>query len=299
MWRTTETEKKFFNILSKVGDTFIIFDCETTGFGPKKDRIIQISAKKYLIKDNYTLHLISELNEYINPGFYISEKITELTGITNDFLEDKPLESEIFPLIYDFFGEAPYCTAYNSRFDLGFLNEMYERNGASLQGKIFGSKGALSDLETAIDTLKIAKDLVDKDDTEDFKLQTICNLYGAGEGIDWHRADADVEATSRLIPMFISEYLAKHEEEKDVEKNKDIAKIISVRFWEGFRGYSRIYVNTNIGVVFYDVRNKAWGEKDKGALDKINMEQLRTDVLSKEAVKSEEELSSKLAKLKK
>lgn len=295
MWRTTETEKKLFQLLSKKNDTFIVFDVETSGLSVEKDRIIQISAIKYLIGDDYQLHKLNEFNEYINPGFYVSEKITELTDITNDFLETQPSEEDIFPVIYSFFGESPNLAAYNSNFDIGFLNACYERNGARLNGTLRNSKGVVNNLTTAVDVLQMARDLVDKKDTENFKLRTICELYGLAEGIEWHNANGDVEATGQLMQVFISEYQNRQNAVTMVPKQN--ATVLSVRYWEGFRGFSRIYVNTNIGTIYYDIRNKVWGEKDTGVIDQINMEKLRQDILQKYSVTSEDELASKLRKV--
>ena len=71
---------------------YISIDIETTGVNAKWDRIIEIGAVK--VREGKVKDTFSEL---INPGVKVSSFITELTGINNDMLADKPSIEEVLP----------------------------------------------------------------------------------------------------------------------------------------------------------------------------------------------------------
>ena len=86
-----ENYKQYVKLLLKQynGKYLVIFDTETTG-KTKNDYIVQFAAKRYLI-DNERLVFDAKIQEYIQPPVIMSEKVTEINGLTNDFLSDKPL----------------------------------------------------------------------------------------------------------------------------------------------------------------------------------------------------------------
>ena len=66
-------------------DTYVIFDLETTGFAPSKDRIIEIGAVK--LKDG---NIIDKFSSFVNPKTPIPFKIEKLTGISDDMVINEP-----------------------------------------------------------------------------------------------------------------------------------------------------------------------------------------------------------------
>lgn len=289
MWRTSETQKKIFDSLNNA-DELIVFDVETTGRSPYKDRIIQISAIKYTVDERKwaTSHMLEtdRLNLYIKPYFAIDEKIEELTGITNDFLEDKPFEEEVFDKIYDFFGEQPLVAAYNSHFDTGFLYNLYLRNGKTLSNAII-EDGKYKGLSNEIDVLKVARDLVDSKEVENFKLATIVSHYGLDEGVQFHSAIDDATVTANLLSIFLYEYTQKDKEEI---KEKSKLKFLWATYWNKYgHKMERIYVNTDGIKLFYDIYQKKWNCKNDD-LNKYDMEDLRLQIFKKYDVTSEDEL---------
>ena len=66
-------------------NSFTVVDIETTGLDPKKDKITEIGAIRVeggKIAD--TFHTL------VNPGRRLEERITELTGLTDEALKEAP-----------------------------------------------------------------------------------------------------------------------------------------------------------------------------------------------------------------
>ena len=102
-------------------DDYIVFDLETTGFSSVNDKIIEIGALKY--RDD---QLIDTFDLLLNPEIEIPEKITELTGITNEMVRECETIETALPKFLEFIEEYPLI-AHNSTFDLGFLEENIKR----------------------------------------------------------------------------------------------------------------------------------------------------------------------------
>ena len=69
---------------NELPDDYVVFDIETSGLNPKKDKIIEIGAIKY--KDNKK---IDEFSYLIDPEIKLNQIITDVTGITDDDLKGK------------------------------------------------------------------------------------------------------------------------------------------------------------------------------------------------------------------
>lgn len=101
----------------------IAFDTETTGFDARgDDRITEIGCVELIdfLPTGETWHV------YVNPQREISARVTEITGLTEEFLKDKPLFKDIAQGFCDFVGDSPMI-AHNSDFDMGFINAEMER----------------------------------------------------------------------------------------------------------------------------------------------------------------------------
>lgn len=96
-------------------EKYIVVDIETTGLSPAYDEIIEIAAIKYergIEVDKYV--------SLVKPSFEIDEYITELTGITNDMLEDAPSIELCIKEFQEFVG-LDCIVGYNVNFDINFL----------------------------------------------------------------------------------------------------------------------------------------------------------------------------------
>ncbi len=96
----------------------IVLDTETTGLSAANgDRITEIGC----VELQGHLPTGKEYHVYINPQCEISEKASEVSGLTNSFLADKPLFADIVEELLAFIGDAR-LVIHNAEFDMGFLN---------------------------------------------------------------------------------------------------------------------------------------------------------------------------------
>jgi DNA polymerase-3 subunit epsilon len=96
----------------------VILDTETTGLRTEDgDRIIEIGCIE-LINRKFTG---KRYHQYINPQRTIDAEALAVHGITNQFLETKPLFFDIASEFLAFIGDAELII-HNAPFDIGFIN---------------------------------------------------------------------------------------------------------------------------------------------------------------------------------
>ncbi len=79
--------------------TFVVIDVETTGFDVNYAEVIDIGAVRVeggIITDTFST--------LVDPGFFIPERIKELTGITNAMVVGSPKMEEVLPKFLKFIG---------------------------------------------------------------------------------------------------------------------------------------------------------------------------------------------------
>ncbi|MDA0708055.1 MAG: DNA polymerase III subunit epsilon [Proteobacteria bacterium] len=120
----------------------IVFDTETTGFDPMNgDRIVEIGC---VIVDDY-IPTGEVFHTYINPERDMPIAAENIHGLSEEFLKDHPVFSEIAAEFRDFCADMK-LVAHNADFDMKFINWEMERLG-------FKAYPA----SKSIDTLAIAK----------------------------------------------------------------------------------------------------------------------------------------------
>lgn len=104
--------------------SFVAFDIETTGLDNAKDRIIEIGAVLFE-KNNLTgdFEAIKSFNRLINPHCKLSQKIIDLTGITDEMLEAEGIETRQAMEEFETFVDNRLLVAHNALFDLGFIRQ--------------------------------------------------------------------------------------------------------------------------------------------------------------------------------
>ena len=110
--------------------SYLAFDVETTGLSPESDEIIEIGALK--VQDG---KVCDRFITFVKPSEPVSERITEITGITNEMLQDAAPKEKVIPAFLDFCGDE-VLIGHNLPFDYGFV-----RNQAKLFGLSFEKQG--------------------------------------------------------------------------------------------------------------------------------------------------------------
>lgn len=157
--------------------TFICFDIETTGLSAARDKITEIGAVKVengVITDTFST--------FANPEMPIPQKITQLTGITDDMVKDAPLQSEAVGAFLEFAGDN-VLVAHNAPFDTSFIAKACEDMGREYN-------------YTSIDTVAISRAILT--DIKNCKLDTVAKFLRLGD-FNHHRATDDAEMLARIF----------------------------------------------------------------------------------------------------
>ena len=162
-------------------DTYVVFDLETTGFSPEKDRIIEIGAVK--VVDGA---ITERFSTFVNPEIPIPFRIEELTSIKDDMVIDAPKIEEILPKFMQFC-EGAIMVAHNAEFDMSFINKNCERQGLPCDF-------------TIVDTVALARILLPN--LNRFKLDTVAKALGVSLD-NHHRAVDDAACTAEIFVKFI------------------------------------------------------------------------------------------------
>ncbi|MGI6094973.1 MAG: PolC-type DNA polymerase III [Lachnospiraceae bacterium] len=162
-------------------DPFVVFDIETTGFSPLKNKIIEIGAVK-VEKGQITEHF----SHFVNPQVPIPFRIEQLTGIGDHMVADAPVIAEILPQFMEFC-QGCVMVAHNAEFDMSFIKKNCEELGIEREF-------------TSVDTVAMARFLLPK--LNRFKLDTVAKAVGVPLQ-NHHRAVDDAACTADIFVKFI------------------------------------------------------------------------------------------------
>ena len=161
----------------KFTDTFTVFDIETTGLSAANNHITEIGAVR--VKDGKTLEVF---NTFVDPGEHIPEKITELTGITDEMVAGAPSEAEAVKAFLEF-ADGNMLIAHNAGFDTSFIRRVCEQNGIEFENSF-------------LDTVAMSRYV--NSDLKKHKLDTLADYFGLGE-FNHHRASDDAEMLAAIF----------------------------------------------------------------------------------------------------
>ena len=171
----------------------VIFDLETTGLDLVKDRVIQLSYIK-VFPDGREVRG----NELINPEKVIEPIITQLTGISNDDVKDKPTFKQLAAKLNEVFSGSDIAGFNSNHFDVPLLAEEFLRAGIDFDF----SKCRLIDAQTIFHKM------------ERRNLAAAYKFYCGRkmeDDFEAHRADQDTEATYRVLQGELDYYTEEHQ----------------------------------------------------------------------------------------
>lgn len=241
----------------------IVADTETTGLSPDKGAsLLEIGAVKIDVEEK---KVISSFSSMIMPRITgrVPQKITEITGITNQDIVGAPSEEYVMQQFSKFTENYPMIF-HNAIFDWRFLSGAFERVG----------KHPVNDI---IDTVRMSKYL--HPDLKKHNLDVLTTYYGHKiEG--HHRAVVDAKYTASLY-MKMREELIEKEKAEEVQTQiterapipmlkADTIRIIRISPWSK-RDQKRVYIYTNVGTFCYDHTNQKWFVVDMRTVCNIDL----------------------------
>ena len=194
---------------------YAVVDIETTGGSSRNEKITEIAI--YLHDGE---KITDEFVTLVNPERNIPYFITNLTGITNEMVENAPRFFEIAKTIIEF-TEGRTLVAHNARFDYSFIKQEFKSLGYNFKRNL-------------LDTISLGRRIIPGH--KSYSLGNICKDLGIVIN-GRHRAAGDALATARLF-----EFLMKKESQNNggstqwfkntklskLHPNLDISKIESI-----------------------------------------------------------------------
>jgi len=156
--------------------TYAIVDVETTGFDAYEHAITEIAV--VILRDH---DILEEFSTLVNPRQHISAEITQITGITEEMVADKPAIGAVRRQVQELLG-SHVIIGHNVNFDLKFLNA--ERIGIG---------------HHKLDTITLASILYP--DAGRFSLESLAFFLNLpdGDSPQSHRALDDARQTAELF----------------------------------------------------------------------------------------------------
>ncbi len=171
--------------MSKENDTLIVFDVETTGTHIDRDQIIELSAQHGLGPD------ARSKTWRFKPSVPISPGAQRVHGISMDDLKDCEPFSAYAQQLHGVFEKTDVIVGYNVSFDIGMLQSEFQR-----------AKIPLLDLtdKLIIDPFRLWQRM------EPRTLQDAHRRFVGSEFEEAHSANADIEATARVLQAMLKEF---------------------------------------------------------------------------------------------
>jgi len=200
-----ETVMVYDNEPRELTDDIVVFDVEATGLSSTRDDIIEIGAAK--VVDG---KIVDVFQRFVKPEKKINSFIQELTGITNEMVEEKGIDpKQALEEFNEFIGDA-MMAAHNAEFDYHMIEQMHKRVGLSYKRR------------PMIDTLKTSRKL--NKDISRHNLGAVARYFGV-DLKNAHRADDDSKATAEvwihMVNKLSDEGIHTTEELQEYEREMD------------------------------------------------------------------------------
>lgn len=120
--------------LLAIGQHFVAFDFETTGLSPASDRVVEIGAVRFVLREQGEQWLPEVLGTYhtlVHPGRSIPAAASAVHGIYDLDIAGEPAFSNVAAEFFTFLDGA-VLLAHNAPFDCGFLQAEAARAGLAV-----------------------------------------------------------------------------------------------------------------------------------------------------------------------
>ncbi|HRW63580.1 MAG TPA: 3'-5' exonuclease [Bacteroidales bacterium] len=175
----------------------VFFDLETTGVDVANDRIVEISLLKILPNGKEETKTMR-----VNPGIPIPPQVTEIHGISDKDVEDKPKFNELAKTIANYL-EGCDIAGYNSnKFDIPLLAEEFLR----------------ADIDFDLKKLRFIDVQVIFHKMEQRTLSAAYKFYCEKDLDNAHSAEADTKATYEILKAQIDRYSELNNDMEELSK---------------------------------------------------------------------------------
>ena len=180
---TPKTEPKRKNHNMNLIKPICFFDIESSGTDVNKDRIVQIAGTKYNPDGTEETK-----NVLINPTIPIPKEASDVHGISDEDVKDKPTFQQLSKGIFDWFKGCDIGGFNSDSFDCNILAAEFERAGI---------KGFPEEGTNFVDAMKLYRILFPN------TLGAIYKRLFKKDFDNAHSADADVSATKEVFDYLI------------------------------------------------------------------------------------------------
>lgn len=160
-------------------DKVVFYDTETTGLPPQN----YIVTLAYIYYERGKQPIVGQIK--CNPDYPINPNASKVNGITNEMVKDCPLFVEEWAKIEPYFRDSVW---------IGYNSDRFDQQAMRLEFYRYGCK---EPHHYNLDVIKMARAMVKKGTTENYKLQTMCKYFGI-EGKNYHTSDFDTWGTKEL-----------------------------------------------------------------------------------------------------
>lgn len=169
----------------------IILDTETTGINPREGhRIVEIGCVEMINRQltGRTYHAYVKPLDQRGQVFEMEQEVINVHGLTNEFLDDKPIFSQVVHEFIEFIRGAE-LVIHNAKFDVGFMDHEFSLFNSSVRGQ--DQVPMTEDICTITDTLKVSKDELGSPKTLDY----LARFYRVDKLVDrtYHGALIDAQ----------------------------------------------------------------------------------------------------------
>ena len=169
----------------------IILDTETTGINPREGhRIVEIGCVEMINRQltGRTYHAYVKPLDQRGNVFQMEQEVINIHGLTNEFLDDKPIFSQVVHEFIDFIRGAE-LVIHNAKFDVGFMDHEFSLFNSTIRSQ--DKVPMTEDICTITDTLKVSKDELGSPKTLDY----LARFYRVDKLVDrtYHGALIDAQ----------------------------------------------------------------------------------------------------------